>query len=72
MVTAFKLLILVFLTGCSTLTPNGYNQRVWIIKGLYRGERGILTGDCSGFENYKIILDDKRIICAKIWDMERI
>jgi hypothetical protein len=52
--------------------PTSYNQYVEIINGPYKGERGILVGDCSWFENYKIKLHSGGYACARTWQLEKI
>lgn len=62
--------LLFFSTGCAT-APNGYGQLVHIIGGQYKGQRGRLIGDCSGFENYMVLTFNNKKICARVWHLER-
>jgi hypothetical protein len=69
-----KLVLLIFisLTGCATNGPTAYNDHVEITKGPYKGERGQLIGDCSGFEYYKVRLNSGKLICERSWNMTKI
>lgn len=64
------LLLLLFLTGCANM-PTAYGDRVKIVSGLYAGSSGRLSGDCSGFENYRVELNNGKVICARSWQMEK-
>ena len=62
---------IIFIFGCANM-PTGYNQLVDITSGIYKGERGRLIGDCSGFELYKIRLYSNRNVCIRSWNLERV
>lgn len=66
-----RLILALLLVGCTT-TPNSYGQYVEITSGPYCGERGKLIGDCSGFEKYRVKLNDNRNVCVHSWQMEKI
>jgi hypothetical protein len=67
----FILLMLTYaLTGCATTMPTAYGQYVEITKGVYKGKRGRLIGDCSGFELYKV--DIGYNVCIRSWNLERL
>jgi len=66
------LLIFVSLTGCATNAPTAYNDYVEINKGIYKGQRGQLIGDCSGFEMYKVRLNSGKRICERSWNMTKV
>lgn len=60
------------LMGCANM-PTAYGQIIEVTGGLYKGERGRLIGDCSGFENYKVDLYTKHgIICVRSWNMQKL
>jgi hypothetical protein len=63
-------LIIVALTGCATSMPTEYGQFIEITSGPYKGERGRLVSDCSGFELYKVELFDDRKVCVRSWNMQ--
>jgi len=65
------LILCLFLTGCVTIMPNSYNQHVYIVDGPYKGERGKLVGDCKSFETYRVKLYNDKLVCIKVWHMER-
>jgi hypothetical protein len=60
------------LMGCATNMPTAYGQYVEITDGLYKGERGRLIGDCSGFELYKVNLNKGPNVCIRSWNLERL
>ena len=66
------ILIVLFLTSCATNMPNEYNRPVEITKGPYKGQTGILIGDCPGFENYLVKLVSDKFICIKPWNMKKV
>ena len=65
------LMLMVYLSGCATNTPNAYYQQVVITAGMHAGERGILDGDCDGFEVYRIKLYTGVSTCVRVWNMEK-
>jgi hypothetical protein len=67
----YLLSLFLYVSGCAN-APTYYGQRVIIISGTYKGIKGILKSDCSWFENYKVILDNKVTECFRPWEMERI
>jgi uncharacterized protein YgiM (DUF1202 family) len=60
-----------FLSACATNMPTDYGNYVEITSGPYKGERGQLVGDCSGFEYYRVRLNNGRHVCERSWNMTR-
>ena len=59
------------ISGCANM-PTQYGDLVKIKAGLYTGYYGRLIGDCSGFENYMVLLDTNKKICIRSWNIEKI